>query len=147
MSWRYGFAENMAMCFAKWAPHRHSVRRRSRSAQNASVHRPRDGCLGADELQGPVQRLTLRGGREHRGTVAAARQFFSRLAFSVPGPEPRLYPAACDRCGVQQAEARTSQPAGLKGAHMYVMAVGIASDTQAASFLKSTSLQECRSFC
>ena len=76
--------------------------------QNALVHRPRDGCLGADELQGPVQRLTLRGGREHRGTVAAARQFFSRLAFSVPGPEPRLYPAACDRCGVQQAKERWS---------------------------------------
>ena len=111
--WKYMFAENMAMCFAKWAPHRHSVRQRSRSAQNASVHRPRDGCLGADELQGPVQRLTLRGGREHRGTVAAARQFLSKLAFSVPGPEPRLYPAACDRCGVQQAKARTSRPAGL----------------------------------
>ena len=46
----------------------------------------------ADELQGPVQRLTLRGGREHR----------------VPVPEPRLYPAACDRCGIQQAKARWS---------------------------------------
>ena len=85
------------------------------------------GCLGADELQGPVQRLTLRGGREHRGTVAAARQFLSKLAFSVPRPEPRLYPAACDRCGVQQAKARTNQPAGLgtgsfaaRGAHICV---------------------------
>ena len=34
--------------------------------------------VGAEKLQGPVQRLTLRGGREHRVRV----------------PEPRLYPAA-----------------------------------------------------
>ena len=57
--------------------------------------------------------MTLRRNRKHRGTVAAARQFLSRFAFSVPGPEPRLYPAACDRCRVQQAKARTSRPAGL----------------------------------
>ena len=44
----------------------------------------------ADELQTPVQRLTLRGRREHR----------------VPVPEPRLYPATCDRRGIQQATAR-----------------------------------------
>ena len=27
--WKYMFAENMAMCFAKCAPHRHGVRRRN----------------------------------------------------------------------------------------------------------------------
>ena len=58
------------------------------------THEYTDLAMGvrADELQTPLQRLTLRGGREHR----------------VPVPEPRLYPATRDRCGIQQAKARWS---------------------------------------
>ena len=52
-------------------------------------------------LGAPIEKLVT-----SKNFCCSSTHFVFKKAFSVPGPEPRLYPATCDRRGVQQADGK-----------------------------------------